>query len=61
MLTLDDFNKQVLRPMILKDIKAGRLDSAIFSLDCADIINDDPELLAATVERAKELADKEYK
>ena len=50
-MTLNDFNNQVLRPMVLSQIKNGRLDHAIQSDDCQDIIENDPELKTAVNQR----------
>ncbi len=45
-MTLDDYNKQIVVPMILRQVESGRLDNAIYDPDCADI-NYGPEVQAA--------------
>lgn len=50
-MTLKEFDKQILMPLILRGIKSGSLDNAIQSEDCQDIINDDPELREAVDKR----------
>lgn len=53
MKTLADFNREVLRPSLLLNIKRGALDNAIQSADCQDIIDGDPEIKQAVEERLK--------
>lgn len=53
MMTLNKFSEQIMRPMLLKNIKAGTLDYAIQLEDCQDIIEADLELKKAVDERLK--------
>ena len=58
MFTLDDFSKQVMRPMLFKAIEQGMLDYSIQLEDCQDIIDNDPELRKVVDERLRVCRDK---
>jgi hypothetical protein len=49
--SLDDFVERCLRPTTLNAIRMGRLDYAIQSDDCQDIIDGDPKLREAVDKR----------
>jgi hypothetical protein len=52
MLTLEDFNKQIMRPMLIKAIKSGAVDHAIATDPiCLAIVLEDKELKQALMER----------
>ncbi len=54
---LEDFNREILAPMLLRQIESGRLDHAIQSDDCQDIIESNPELKKAVEQRLKVIRD----
>lgn len=54
-LTLDDYAKRIVQPMVLRDIASGRLDDVLLDADCLEIILADAELTAAFIKRLKEM------
>jgi len=54
-MNLKDYRDKIMMPFLLKEIKEGRLDSAIQSEDCQDIINNDIELKEAVAIRLEML------
>lgn len=57
-LTLDDYNKQIVRPMALRYIASGRFDN-ILDEEILMYYWNDPEMFTAIIERMKILAIKE--
>lgn len=47
MMTVDDFNKQILRPMTLDGIFSGKFDSIIFGEDLDCVYEYDKEMMNA--------------
>lgn len=51
MMTLDDFNKRIMRPTLIRAIESGKMDEIILEQDCFEIIVKDKELLKAAATR----------
>lgn len=54
-MTLDEYAKRMVQPMVLRDIASGRLDAVLLNADCLEIIFADAELTAAFIKRLKEI------
>lgn len=50
-ITLDEYARTIVKPMVIERIKAGRLDDVIADPDVWSIIAKDKDLIKATVER----------
>ena len=46
-LTFDDFNSQIMRPLVLGYIKEGRCDSVLTDPDIIAMYADNPEIMKA--------------
>lgn len=53
MITLEEFNKRILRPYALEAVKAGKVDDVIKNETSflIDLYRGDPEMIGAIVER----------
>lgn len=58
-MALDDYAEQIVRPMVLREIASGRLDTVLFDADCLEIILGDQELINAFVIRLQSLKAKQ--